>query len=337
MFLIKKYFFTISALILCILPQFVSAHIKWFVDSEDVIKTSHNTIPFYNATSYEVFIWAVLIFVAVLMFSMLDSRITQSPKKLIAFGEKHKKGIFYSVQFLLGSFLLSISFLWNIVLIPEFHVVDTVGMIAKWIQVAIGCMFICNVFPRVAAFFLAVMTLGLGYVFGYEALAENALLLSLCVFFFIVHAPKNSWWNRFEMYAVEIVRIGTGISLIVLAFTEKLMYPELSIAFLDVHHWNFMQPLFPWFTNSLFVLSTGFAEIAFGIIFILGYLTRVNTVIISSFFLASVITMFVQFGAWEVEDLVVYAAAVLFIFYGHGKTKFFHHVWLKSWLRKVIV
>jgi hypothetical protein len=38
----------------------------------------------------------------------------------------------------------------------------------------------------------------------------------------------------------------------------------------------------------------------------------------------SVTTMLVQFGEWEVEDLVVYVAAVLFIFYGHGRTKFFH-------------
>ena len=90
-----------------------------------------------------------------------------------------------------------------------------------------------------------------------------------------------------------------------------------------------------WFTDTLFVLSTGFAEMIFGVIFILGYLTRINTIAIASFFAASVVTMFVQFGAWEVEDLVVYSAAILFICYGHGHTKFFHVIPEKSFLRRI--
>jgi uncharacterized membrane protein YphA (DoxX/SURF4 family) len=82
-----------------------------------------------------------------------------------------------------------------------------------------------------------------------------------------------------------------------------------------------MQPLFPWFTNNLFVLSTGFAELIFGVLFIFGYITRITTISIAIFFALSVVTMFLQFHAWEVEDLVVYSAAILFIFLGNGSKK----------------
>jgi uncharacterized membrane protein YphA (DoxX/SURF4 family) len=98
-----------------------------------------------------------------------------------------------------------------------------------------------------------------------------------------------------------------------------------------------MQSLFPWFTDNLFVLSTGFAELIFGVLFILGYVTRITTIAIAIFFALSVVTMFIQFNAWEVEDLVVYAAAVLFLVYGHGRTKFFHFIWPNSFIHKSIL
>lgn len=320
--------------LLFVLPQIASAHIKWFVDSEAIVSGAHNTIPFYNATSHEVIIWSILVGVVVLVFSILDSYIPVS-KKFLLYGHNHEKSIVRIAQTVLGLFLVSVSFLWKIVLVPDLYPVGMIGSVSMILQVLIGLMLIFNVLPRIASFSLGLMTLTLTYTSGYVTFIENALLLSLAIYFFIKNSPSDSWFSRkLDKHSVEIVRIGTGISLIVLAFTEKLMYPELSIAFLDVHHWNFMQPFFPWFTNELFVLSTGFAEIAFGVIFILGYLTRINTALIACFFAGSVVTMALQFQAWEVEDLVVYAAAILLIFYGHGKTKFFHHVWPNSWLHK---
>ncbi len=314
-------------------PGIASAHVKWFVDADDVAEKSQSMGAFYGVTSVEVLIWAILVFVAVIIFSVLDSFI-RTPKRLLAFGHRHEKGIVYVAQAVLGLFLIGISVLWNIILVPEYNVTDSLTSVLKVVQIVIGLMLIGNVWPRVATSVLFVMTLSLGFTHGLVTLAENALLLSLAVFFFIKKSPADSWWNRCDKHAIEIVRIGVAITLIVLAFTEKLMYPELSLSFLSVHDWNFMQPIFPWFTDKLFVLSTGFAELAFGVIFIFGYLTRINTVLIASFFAASVVTMAVQFQVWEVEDLVVYSAAILFVFYGHGNTKFFHAMWPNSWLHK---
>ena len=313
-----------------ITPTIASAHVKWFVDTDAVIASQHGSVPFYTWGSREVFIWSAIVFAIVLLFSVVD-KVVPTPKRLLAFAFKHEWGINRIAQAVLGVFLVMASLVWKVVLVPNLPVQDTVTTILQGLQLVVGIMFITNVMPRIASMLLVGFCVGLGIKLGFVALLENAILLSLAVYFFIVSSKSGSFtYAHFHKHAVEIVRIGTGISLITLAFTEKLLYPELSLQFLSVHDWNFMQGFFPWFTDNLFVLSTGFAELIFGILFLMGYITRITTVLIAIFFGLSVTTMLIQFNAWEVEDLVVYAAAILFVFFGHGRTKFFHFSWAKK-------
>lgn len=315
---------------LLLVPSLVSAHVKWFVDSGAVVNQAHNQSLFYNWNSKEVLLWSVIVLIVVLVFGFIDSKI-RAPQGLINFGRRNEKSINRVAQTILGLFLISVSFLWQIVILPDFPVVGSWTTALQYLQVLIGFMYVFNVRPRTASVLLLVLCAGVLVAHGWMALLENAILLSLGLYFYIINSPQASWaYRKLGLHAVELVRIGTGISLIALAFTEKFLYPELSLAFLGTHHWNFMQPIFPWFTDKLFVLSTGFAEMIFGILFILGYITRITTVLIALFFASSVVTMFIQSNAWEVEDLVVYSAAILFIFFGHGKTKFFHFNLLKS-------
>lgn len=320
-------------LLVLLAPSLVFAHVKWFVDSDEVIANSHGMTPFYSWGSKEVLTWSAIILVVVFIFSLID-KYAKSPKWLLSFGLNNEKSINRVSQAVLGIFLVPVSFIWNIILVPNMPVENTTTSILQILQALVGIMYILNIKPRIASILLLAFCIGLFWKQGFVALLENALLVSLALYFFIVNSRDTSTFASWKKHAVEIVRIGTGVSLITLAFTEKLMYPELSLDFLSVHHWNFMQPLFPWFTDKLFVLSTGFAEMIFGILFIFGYITRVTTVLIAIFFACSVITMLTQFGKWEVEDLQVYSAAVLFIFYGHGKTKFFHLMWPNSKLQK---
>jgi hypothetical protein len=330
------YIFASFALIL-LLPTIVSAHVKWFVDSEQVMSTKHGLTPFYYLTSVEVIVWAIISVCIVMLFSIFD-RIIPEPVPLLRYAEKRSRGIIYIAQAILGLYLITVSLVWKVVLIPEFPITDQYTVILAGIQVLAGLMLIFNKKARWATVLVGLVYVCMGISVGIMALAENAMLLALAIFFFIKHSPHNSKWKYLNKCSVEIVRIGTGVTLIVLAFTEKLMFPELGLAFLDIHQWNFMQNMgLTWFTNNLFVLSTGFAELIFGVIFILGYLTRINTLAIASFFAVSVVTMFIQFGAWEVEDLVVYSAAVIFLFYGHGHTKFFHVLPPHHWLRRRLV
>lgn len=331
----KKIYYVLSFLLL--IPAMVSAHVKWFVDSEEVIRTSHGTNVFYSWQSKEVIIWSLIVLVTVFIFSLIDRRVKE-PQKIVEFGMRNEKKINRISQVVLGLFLISVSFLWKIIIIPEIGVEGVFTMILQYVQVLIGLMFVFNLKPKLASMMLMIFCVGLIFSNGFVAFLENMILFTLALYFYIIHSKEDSWiYKKLNIHAVELVRIGTGVSLIVLAFTEKLLYPELSLSFLQVHQWNFMESIFPWFTDNLFVLSTGFAEMIFGILFIFGYITRITTILIALFFAMSVTTMLVQFGAWEVEDLVVYSAAILFLFFGHGKTKFFHLMWPNSKLQNSII
>lgn len=323
---IKNLFFSF---ILFLFPAFTFAHVKWFVDSEEIINKSENSIPFYYLNSKEVLIWSLISVVVVFIFAFLDKKI-HTPKRLLKFGLDNQKNINRISQFIFGLFLVTVSFIWKIIIVPDLHVDSDMTLLLSILQAGVGIMYMFNFFPRIASILLFGFCFGVGIWGGGMVILENAILISLAIYFFIKNSKEDSRVFRLNKHAVEFVRLGTGISLIVLAFTEKLAYPELSLAFLEVHHWNFMQNIFPWFTNNLFVLSVGFAEMIFGILFIMGYLTRITTILIAIFFALSVTTMLISFGAWEVEDLVVYSAAILFIFYGHGMTKFFHFNFFKS-------
>ncbi len=181
-------------------------------------------------------------------------------------------------------------------------------------------MLIMHTYTRFAALALLALSLVITISSGFETVLENIVLFSLAIYFYLVHSPVSGVLSTLKKYSIDIVRIGTGISLIALAFTEKLLYPELGMQFLVEHDWNFMISVFPWFSNELFVLSTGFAEMLFGIVFIFGYITRINTVVISIFFVMSVSVMLVQANVWEVEDFVVYCSAILLVFFSHGHT-----------------
>lgn len=342
--MIKKISLFIPIFVLFFISE-AAAHVKWFVDSSKIIEDYHSNVPFYYLTSREVLIWACISIIVVVLFSIVD-RLVPSPRGIYRFAVRYERGIDRLAASVLGLYLISVSLIWNIILIPDIPVANmfTFGLLVA--QLTFGVLFVLGIGIRTAS----VGLLGLCGVIMFKAgaleLVENLITVSLAIYFYIRYSPRTSVVHRLDIHSVEIVRVCSGVALIVMAFSEKLAFPELGLSFLEVHQWNFMYNMgLDWYSDRLFVLSTGFAEMIFGIIFIFGYLTRINTILISSFFACSVVMMMAQFGQWEVEDLVVYSAAILFIFYGHGKTKFFHAMWpesvlhtrtIKNWFRKVM-
>ena len=303
-----------------LVPHIALAHGKWLVsDYQEVINTQHGTYDFYSLSSSEVWVW-VFICIAVVYIASILHHVVPEWRALGRFAARHKTTIDHVAQFVLGTFLVATALFWNVVILPAEAVTTPLLETLKYAQVAIGLMFIFHLFPRYASIGLIILTAVVTISHGVEAILENVILFSLALYFYLMHTQVSGFWAVAKKYSVDIVRIGTGISLIVLACTEKLLYPELGMQFLAEHHWNFMQPLLPWFTNELFVLSTGFAEALFGIVFIFGYITRINTVVIGAFFAVSVVTMLFQAQIWEVEDFVVYCSAILLFFFSHGHT-----------------
>lgn len=297
------------------------AHVKWFVEEDEVIATKRGLYPFFNIESSEVWIWMGISMLVVLVYGLID-KFVKEPTALNNFANRNEKLINRIAQVVLGLFLVIVSFVWKIILVPHIDIENTITLVLSIAQALIGIMFIFNFYPRIASILLFIFTVGVGLYGGMITLLENLILISLAIYFFIKNSQNHQSYEIWNKYSLLIVRLGVGLSLIVLAFTEKLAYPELSLAFLETHNWNFMINIFPWFTNELFVLSVGFAEMIFGILFILGYMTRITTILIAIFFACSVTTMLLQFGLWEVEDLVVYSAAIIFLFFGSGNIKF---------------
>jgi hypothetical protein len=69
----------------------------------------------------------------------------------------------------------------------------------------------------------------------------------------------------------------TGLSILWLAFSEKLLNPQLALAFLESRpEFNFVQLLgFGWFTNELFVYAAAAVEATVGVLLIAGVLPRI--------------------------------------------------------------
>ncbi len=84
--------------------------------------------------------------------------------------------------------------------------------------------------------------------------------------------------DRLRPHALTILRISAGISVLTLGFTEKLLAPDLGVAFLEEYpHFNFLQEIgLDWFTDRRFVYAAGIVEATAGIALLSGYLTRVT-------------------------------------------------------------
>lgn len=301
----------VAATVAAALPAVASAHVKWFVEPGSPLPVAER---WFSLGSTEVIVGSLLVLLGVAVAALLDWR-TRPPQSIASWVTGRSALIVRISEVLLGAFLISTAVLWEVVLTSDVPAVGTFATVLFGFQLLSGVLFLLGRWIPVAAALLGLTTLATALVAGPVSLLESAILLGLAAF----HLGTRYWPHLVPRErGVAIVRIATGVSLVTLALTEKLLNPGLSLAFLADHQWNFMAPLF---TPELFVLSVGLAEMLFGLLFIAGYLTRVTTVAIAVFFATSVTTMLLQRGAWEAEDLAVYAAAVLLLAWGSGSLR----------------
>ena len=139
-------------------------------------------------------------------------------------------------------------------------------------------------FTRIAAVALALLwVIGLGVV-GVEPMLENSFYLGFAAFFFLAGrgpvAVDRLALPRFEppahlmQYALPALRIGLGVSLVVVAFTEKLANIPLGLAFLQQYPLNFTGALGIPLTNEVFVLCAGAVELLVGLWILFGIFPR---------------------------------------------------------------
>lgn len=289
------------------------AHIKWFVDSNEILKTPVDAYP-WSITQI-----ALLVFIAATIVGIgvyVERLFPEPPKNFLNKVNSLKPLILRIFTSLIGIFLVVISIFWSIVLTPEVSAdLNWITQGLRILQLACGLLLISGYKPTIASKILAVLFLVTGLFAGPVFYLENLLLLGACIYIYSYYTGSKAFKKKWSNLALPILRVTTGVSLIAFAFSEKLVHPELSQVFLGQHNWNMFSGLL---SDSAFIITAGLVEVIFGLLFIFGIATRIATLSIALLFATSVVTMLITKGQWEVEDLPVYAVAVVLVAYGSG-------------------
>lgn len=300
------------------LPVFTYAHTKWF---------AVGTLPSYathEPTALYLIVWACIAFTIVLIGVHFERAkiLTLSflePKKEHAF--QRAAALFSMVA---GAFFL-IAGTHHYVFSPNLSASFGVPGWLIVLQILIGISLLIGFFERIAALVLMFLwTLVLLYT-GVVAALEDIWVLSTAFFILVM---GNDYFDMFPIralqkqvaflrpYALPVLRWGTGVTLFVLGFSEKILHPEFGINFLAQYPWNFMQSLGFAYSDYLFTLSAGAVESLFGLVFMLGIVTRLNALVLGIFF---TIPIFILGPIELAGHMPHFAAVVLMLLFGAGQ------------------
>jgi len=151
-------------------------------------------------------------------------------------------------------------------------------------QIGVGLSVLYGGFARAGGAALCLLWLVGAGVVGLESMLENAHYLGFGLFFALTGRgpyaidrllfPALEPSPRVSRLAMPALRIGTGLGLTMVAFTEKLANPELARAFLQHHPLNFTAWLGIPMSDDLFVLCAGSTELVIGLCLIFGIFPR---------------------------------------------------------------
>jgi uncharacterized membrane protein YphA (DoxX/SURF4 family) len=178
---------------------------------------------------------------------------------------------------------------------------------------------------RVAAAALGLLWVSGIFLVGLEPMLENVLYLGFAAFFLLAGRgplsvdrllfPRLEPRAELSRYAVPAVRIGVGLSLAFVAFTEKFANVPLGLAFLGEYPLNFTGVLGVPLTDEAFVLCAGAVELLVGLWIALGIFVR-EVVVVAWFPTNLTLTLF----AWEelIGHLPIYGVMAVLLVWGAG-------------------
>ncbi|CAN5238643.1 hypothetical protein BH24ACT16_BH24ACT16_06060 [soil metagenome] len=194
---------------------------------------------------------------------------------------------------------------------------------------------------RPAAVVLAGLWLNGVVLIGLEPMLENVMFLGFAAFFFFVGRgpisidrllfPRLEPSAALARHAVPAVRIGVGLSFVVVAFTEKFANLPLAAGFLQESGLNFMPSLGIPVSNEVFAMLAGSVELVVGLWLVLGVFVR-EIVIIAWFPTNLTLTLF----QWEelIGHLPIYGAMAVILVWGTGPDNL--SLWLKGVRERLI-
>jgi uncharacterized membrane protein YphA (DoxX/SURF4 family) len=288
------------------------AHLKWFVDTDG---NGSGSVGPFSLTEPAVLVWIGVIAAMTIVAMACERFLPDPPARFLQAGARWQRGVVWVLRLATGGWLLYAS-AQGTIFAPNLSVQGVATQTLLVVQIISGFLLVSGLWSRIAGKLLIALWIGALIFFGWDQILEHLLVVGIGLFLIAVPDTKQNPFTRLRPYAVPLLRLSLGISLMVLAFTEKLLNPTYGVEFLAHYRWNFMQALgIDWFDDRLFVLSAGMSEFLFGWLFLLGVVTRLNTITMAFFFVGSAITL----GLDEVVGhLPVFAISAILILYGHG-------------------
>lgn len=317
-FNIKNTLYTFYTLVLVsvLMPAVALAHVKWFAEPIE-------QVPAYSLSDFPVILSIVLGLVILLIGLYLDKKL-EVPKWFSNFIEKYAPSVISIASIGFGLSFLIFSF-YGFVFAPNLPAFGDMGSLLISIQALAGLMILFGIYERVGGALLVVL-FGLSvWEYGFAEMADTFEILGFAFYAMIMGRPKwrfiesdfvSHLVHKTHQYGISILRIGTGLNLMILGFSEKILSPSLTQNFLAHYDWNFMQALgFEWFTNYWFAYSAGVVEFLFGLFFLLGLITRVSILALAGF----LVTTLVLLGPVElVGHLPHFSIACVLLVFGAG-------------------
>jgi len=298
-------------------PIFVEAHTRWFADGElPPIETTEPTALYLT-------VWGLIV-LAITFIGIFFERKSWfkfsflNPKKPHVF--ERAASTFVMV---VGAFFI-IAGTHEYLFSPNQTIEAGIPIVLIYLQILIGLAFLLGIASRVCGIILAFMWASTFHFVGWVAALENIWVLSTAIFITLM---GNEYFSiisfsflrkivaPYKKYGLSILRLGTGTTLIVLGLSEKILAPQFGIDFLSRYEWNFMEMIGIKFSDYLFILSSGSVEILFGLIFVLGVVTRLNSLVVAIVFS---IPLFILGPIELAGHLPHFTAVVLLLLFGNG-------------------
>jgi uncharacterized membrane protein YphA (DoxX/SURF4 family) len=263
-------------LILVVSPSLASAHVRWFVGNE-------HAAPDYRWIAQD-YILLVVAAVGCLLVAALH-RIQTNVERFSFFRPWSGERQFRLLSIAVGLWLLS-GYYHGEFIAPNIHL-DTSIQVALKLQLIAGLMLLIS-----------------------HRWASRTLVLPVLIAYLMVTFPPELWidyvpelmgfavaiaLSRQPQRAVKYLRILLGVQLIILAVHNKLLNPNLGLAFLEMHPWNFLPYVgLPMFSDVNFVVGIGVAELALGLLIVAGLATRLIAALITTVFLTTGILLGIE-------------------------------------------
>ena len=266
------------------IPGLALAHVKWFAEEETIINP-------YSVHDHYVLI-GIIIALCIIGIGIYLEKKLKVPHKLDKTIQKWAPGVLSiaSIGFGLSFIIFALK---GFVFAPNLPVVGNIGYLMLSIELIAGVLILLGFYERIGGLLILVLFI-LGITqYGSIEMLDTLEMVGFAFYIIIIGRPKWKMrdWNfvkhlshKIHAYGLPILRVGTGLNLIVLGFTEKILNPSLTDNFLSHYNWNFMQSLgFHNFTNYYFGFSAGMVEVLFGLFFLLGLVTRTTTIALAVF------------------------------------------------------